>query len=136
MPAYGDMLIAFPELLREYEVFKMKPRTHSGYGERYGKRKVQGYWSWRKQSEMGIEGDLRTPNHQAIFWVQDDFLTQKSLIGQTDYVEVDGQVFHTIDDYPFSHEGGFTKCLMRVLAGVTDQQVTNTKVDEVIKNDY
>jgi len=132
----NNMLAAFPELIRAYEVFKMKPRTGAGYGERYDKRMVQGYWSWRKQSKTDVEGDLRTINYQATFWVKDDFLTRKSKIALNDYVEVDDKVFLVVDYQNFSREGGFSKCLMQVLASITDQQITNKTVDRVIKDDY
>jgi len=133
---YGEMLIAFPELLETYEVFKMKPHAGGGYGERYDKRKVRGYWSWRKQSKMGEEGDLRTPNHQATFWAHSRFLGRKVLIGQNDHIEVDNEIFVTIDDQNFAKEGSFYKCLMQRLAGPTDRQVTNRSVDGAIAADY
>jgi len=133
---YGEMIQAFPELLEDFVVFKMQPRTGSGYGERYAQRVVRGYWSWRKQSKMGIEGDLQVPNHQATFWVQDDLLTQKCVIGQGDFVEMDGKIYRVVDEFKFSLEGGFSKHLMQVLAGPTDRQISNTKVSGVIKNDY
>jgi len=131
-----NMLAAFPELIETYEVFKMKPYVGGGYAERYDKRKVRGYWSWRKQSKMGEEGGLRTPNHQATFWVQSYFLGKKILIEQNDHVEVDDKIFVVIDDQNFTKEGGFYKCLMQRLAGPTDQQVTNRRVDGAIAADY
>jgi len=85
---------------------------------------------------MDEEGGLRTPNHQATFWVQSYFLGKKILIGQNDYVEVDNKIFVAIDDQNFTVEGGFYKCLMQRLVGPTDKQVTNRSVDEVIKSDY
>jgi hypothetical protein len=136
MPVYGEMLSAFPELMKTYEVFKMKPYIGAGYGERYDKRNVEGYWSWRKQSKMDVDGDLRTPNHQATFWVRDSFLGKKVAVEQNDYIEVNGKMFVVVDDQNFSHEGGFYKCLMQKLSGITDQQVSNTKVSEAVKGDY
>jgi hypothetical protein len=133
---YGDMLIAFPEIMEPFEVFKMEPHVGGGYGERHDKRTVVGYWSWRKGGQMGIEGDLRTNNERATFWAKDDFFTGKSNISQGDYVEVDDSVYLVIDDDNFSREGEFTKCPMQLVAGLTDQQHTNTKVDEAIRNDY
>jgi hypothetical protein len=130
------MLAAFPELMKDYEAFKMKPHIGGGYGERYDKRTVTGYWSWRKSGKMGTEGDLNVPNHQATFWAQDDFLTGETLIGQNDFVEVKGDVFRVIEDDDFSHEGGFTKCLMQRLAALDGRQVTNIKVDEAVRSDY
>jgi hypothetical protein len=133
---YGDMLAAFPELMKAYTVFKMKPHTGAGYGERYNQRTVTGYWSWRKGGKAGIESEARVSNHQATFWAQDNFLTGKSMIGQFDYIEKDGNLYLVIEDDEFSHEGSFTKCLMQRVAGVTDQQHTNTNVDTVIRGDY
>jgi hypothetical protein len=130
------MLSAFPELLKEYRVFKMNPRIGAGYGERYGERVVIGYWSWRKAREMGIEGDARTKNDRATFWEQHDFVTGESRIEQGDYVEVKDRLFIFIEDDDFGVEGGFTRWTVQYVAGNTDQQTTNTKVDEVIRNDY
>ena len=132
----GSMLLAFPELMQDYEVFKMEPRTIGGYGKRYDKRKVTGYWSWRRSGKTEIEGGLQVPEHQATFWVQDDFMSGKPLIARGDFVEVNMEIFRVVQNDDFSREGGFSKCLMQALAGTTDQQKTNKKVDEAILNDY
>ena len=114
----------------------MKPRAGGGFEGRYGLRKVDGYWSWRKQSKMDEEGGLRTLNYQATFWVRSFYLGKRVLVGQNDYVEVDGKIFVVIDDQNFSKEGGFSKCLMQRLEGPTDKQVTNRRVDGAIAADY
>jgi hypothetical protein len=136
MGVYGNQLAAFPELMKDYEVFKMKPHSGAGYGERYNKRIVTGYWSRRKPDRMCIEGDSRTPNQRATFWEQNDYLTGESSIEQGDYVEVRGKVYLFVDDDEFGEEGGFTRWAAQLVAGVTDQQHTNTKVDEAIRGDY
>jgi hypothetical protein len=133
---YGDMLAAFPELLKDYEVFKMNPRIGAGYGERYDKRTVTGYMSWRKTREMGIEGDARTKNDRATFWEQHDGLIGESRIEQGDYVEVKRNLYIFVEDDDFSAEGGFTRWTVQYVAGNTDRQTTNTTVDEVVRNDY
>jgi hypothetical protein len=130
------MLAAFPELMRDYEVFKMKPRTGAGYGERYDKRTVTGYMSWRKMREADIVGAARSKNDRGTFWEQCDFLTGKSRIGQFDMVEIDNELYQFIEGDDFSREGGFAPWIVQFMAGNTDRQVTNTKVDEVIRNDY
>jgi hypothetical protein len=122
--------------MQDHEVFKMRPRIGAGYGERYDIRTVTGYWSWRKSGKMGIEGDNRVQNHQAVFWARDDLATRQPLIGQNDYVAKDGDVYLVIEDDEFIREGSFTKCTMQKVAAVTDQQQTNTQVDENIRNDY
>jgi hypothetical protein len=130
------MLSAFPELLKDYEVFKMHPRIGAGYGERYDKKTVTGYWSWRKAREMGIEGDARSKNDRATFWEQHDYVTGESRIEQGDYVEMKKYLHIFIEDDNFGAEGGFTRWTVQRVAGNTDRQTTNTKVDEVIRNDY
>lgn len=136
MPVYGDMLAISPELMSNHEVFKMNPRIGAGYGERYGKRTVTGYWSWRKAREMGIEGDARTENDRATFWERHDYETGESRVEQGDYAEVKGHLYIFVEDDDFGAEGGFTRWTVQRVAGNTDRQVTNTKVDEVIRNDY
>ena len=130
------MLLVFPEYIKTYEVFKMEPRMNAGYSERYALRKVEGYWSWRKQSKMDEEGGLRALNYQATFWVRSFYLGKRVLVEQNDYVEIDGKIFIVIDDQDFSREGGFSKCLMQELEGPTDRQVTNRRVDGAIAADY
>jgi hypothetical protein len=135
-PVYGNMLAAFPELMRDYEVFKMRPRIGAGYGERYDQKTVTGYMSWRKAREMGIEGDSRTKNDRVTFWEQHDYLTGESRIEQGDYVEIKKRLFLFIEDDNFEAEGGFTRWTLQQVSGNTDQQVTNTNVDRAIRNDY
>jgi len=132
----GDMLLAFPELLKIYEVFKMRPRVGAGYGERYGNIKVEGYWSERKQSKMDVEGDLRTPNYQATFWVRDRLRGEPVVMEENYCLERKGKIFVVMDGQDFTVEGGFYKCLMQKLEGPTDQQVRNTNVDKAIRGDY
>jgi hypothetical protein len=133
---YGNLLLSFPELMKTYDVFKMEPRGIGGYGKRYGIRKVDGYWSWRKQSKLEVRDDSLVLNYQAIFWAKDDLATGESNVAQGDFMEIGKEVFRVLDDQNFIHEGGFTKCLMEKLGGVTDRQTANTKVDEAIANDY
>jgi hypothetical protein len=133
---YGDMLAAFPELMRDYEVFKMSPRIGAGYGERCDKRTVTGYLSWRRAREADIVEGSATRNDRGTFWEQCDFLTGEGRIEQFDLVEVKGKLYRFVEGDDFSQEGGFTKWTIQYVAGNTDQQVTNTKVDEVIRNDY
>jgi hypothetical protein len=136
MPIYGNQLAAFPELMEDYEVFKMSPRIGAGYGERHDKKTITGYMSWRKAREMGIEGDARTENDRATFWEQHDYTTGEGRIEQGDYVEIEAHLYLFIEGDNFGTEGGFSRWTVQRVAGNTDQQVTNTKVDEVIRNDY
>jgi hypothetical protein len=128
MPVYGDMLAVFPELLESYEIFRMKPRTGGGYGERFNKRAVRAYLSWRKHREMGIEGGLAVRNDRAAFWEQCDFFTGKSVIEEGDFVEVKNEVYKFVEGDDFAREGGFARWTLQFVPSVTDRQHTNQKV--------
>jgi hypothetical protein len=136
MPIYGDQLAAFPELMADYEVFKMPPRIGAGYGERYDKKTVTGYLSWRKAREADVVGDAATKNDRGTFWEQSDFRTGESRIEQFDMVEIKGKLYRFVEGDDFSREGGFARWTVQYVAGNTDRQTTNTRVDEVIRNDY
>jgi hypothetical protein len=136
MAVYGSMLSAFPELMRNYEVFKMEARIGAGYGERHSKRTVRGYMSWRKAREAGVIDGAATKNDRGTFWEQCDFLTGESRIEQFDMVEIKGNIYRFVEGDDFSHEGNFARWTVQFVAGNTDRQVTNPKVDEVIRNDY
>jgi len=60
---------------------------------------------------------------------------QGGSIDQGDFVEVGGKIFVVIEDDSFVKEGGFTKCPMQRVAGLTDQQHTNPKVADVIRSE-
>jgi hypothetical protein len=132
----GDMLAAFPEFLEDYGIFKMNSRIGAGYGERYGKKTVTGYMSWRKAREADIVGDAATKNDRGTFWERCDALTGEGRIEQFDFVEIKGELYRFVEGDDFSREGTFTKWTVQYVAGNTDRQTANTKVDEVIRNDY
>jgi hypothetical protein len=136
MPIYGEQLAAFPELLKDYEVFKMSPYIGGGYGDRYDKKIVIGYMSWRKGGKGGVEGDTKVKNQQATFWEQCDFRTGEGVVKMFDFVEAKGEVLQFVEDDNFEHEGGFVRWALQAAPVLDGRQHTNTEVDEVIRNDY
>jgi hypothetical protein len=126
---YGDMLSAFPELLKDYEVFSMPPRIGAGYGQRYNKRIVTGYLSWQPIKEREVTGGLLANNQQAVFYEQHDFFTNKSQIEQGDFVEVKGEIYVFTGSNRRGEEGGFSKWVIRLVTGPTDQQQRDPAVD-------
>lgn len=133
---YGDMLAVFPELLEPYGVFKMNSRIGAGYGKRYDRKTVTGYMSWRRAREADIVGGSATKNDRGTFWEQCDFLTGAGCIEQFDFIELEGELYRFVEGDDFAREGGFAKWTVQYVAGNTDQQTVNMKVDEVVRNDY
>jgi hypothetical protein len=121
MAVYGDQLAAFPELLEEHVIFKMRPKTGAGYGPRYDKRTVTGYFSWIKGGKLGVEGDLRTENQSGTLWLYDD-TEGKGIVEQGDFVEEDGCLFVVNHDDGYSREGGFMVCHLQLVPAFTDKQ--------------
>jgi hypothetical protein len=136
MPVYGNQLAAFPELMREYGVFKMNPRIGAGYGERYDKRTVTGYFSQRKSKRAELVGGLAVQNDEATFWEQHDFQTGESRIEQLEFMEAKGRLWRFVEEDNFGDEGGFTRWTVQRVAGNTDRQTANMKVDEAVRDDY
>jgi hypothetical protein len=136
MSVYGPQLAAFPELMQDFTVFDLPPKMTAGFGERINEHTVTGYWSWRKHSESGIYENARVEDQRATFWAKDDDETGAPGIAIFDCIEKDGDVYQCIEDDEFTHEGGFTRCTMQIIAGLTGREVTNENVDKVIESDY
>ena len=137
MPAcYGNQLAMFPELLKDYTVFKMKPCIVAGYGERYAIRSITGYFSQRKSKRADRVSGTAVQNDEATFWEQHDFKTGNSRIEQLEFMEAKGRLWRFVEEDNFGDEGGFTRWTVQRVAAVTDQQQTNTQVDANIRSDY
>jgi hypothetical protein len=131
---YGDQLTFFPELMEQHTVFRMDPRKVGGYGKRYDERKIVGYFSYIKGGKLEIEGDLLTENQNATFWVKDK-TGGKGIIRQGEFLERNGDIYRFVHDDGFSREGGFIVYNLQLVAGPTDKQYTNEKVNLGV-NDY
>jgi hypothetical protein len=136
MPAYGNMLAAFPELMREYEVFKMEPQLGAGYGKRYDKRTATGYMSWRRGDDQSVVGGAHAHEDLGTFWEQHDFKTGERVVAHNDFVEIKGTIYRLLEDADFGLEAGFSKWKVKSVFAVTDQQRTNRRVDKNILDDY
>ena len=122
MPIYGEQLAFFPELLMRYEIFSLPPKIGGGYGERMNVRTVIGYFSRRKDSAIGIEGDNRTDNWTATFWALDN-QKEQGRIQKGEYIEEGGELFIFKSGSAFVREGGFLVYELQLVAAVTDNQV-------------
>jgi hypothetical protein len=127
MPIYDDMLAYFPELVEEYEIFRMKPKAGgTGYGPRTDKVLVDGIVQWIPGGKLGINGETRDPNTVATFWVS---IEDDGSIKQGSYIDLGEKgIFILTKDNSYGATGGYVRFVVGIVPGVTDKQVTNTKV--------
>jgi hypothetical protein len=121
------MLAYFPELLVTHTVFDMDARLGGGYGPRKNIQKVLGVFQWISGGKLGIEADNREPNDVATFWVREEDVPK---VRQGSYLEVLGKgLFLFNHDDEFTFEGGFAVFNLQLVAGPTDRQMPNPRVD-------
>ena len=130
---YGDMLSAFPELIRTYTVFDMEAKTGGGYNARRNLREVDGIFRRVPGGKMGIAGENREPNEVGTFWIYDD---DADRVRQGSFVEIDGDLLVLTKDNGYLREGGFTRFTAALVGGPNDQQVEDPVVVEKALNDY
>jgi hypothetical protein len=127
MAVYGDMLAHFAELMSGHQVFDMPARLGGGYGPRRNVVQVSGVFLWVRGGKLGVEGENRTPDDVATFWVRGEDVPK---VRQGRYLEVPGKgVFLFNHDDDFSGEGGFAEFTLQFVPGLTDRQVPNPRVD-------
>ena len=132
---YGDQLASFPELMKRYKVFTMRPKAGGGFEERVTfKERMIAYLTRDTGGHAGIPDDTFVEGQQAKFFVFDRI--PKGTIRQGLYVEDDGELFKFVQDNSFAREGGFIVHRLEIVTGPTDQQVQNVQVEENIVNAY
>ena len=135
MAIYGDVLAAFPELLREYQIFTMDPITGAaGYANRKPLCKRTGTFVKGAKSQMKIQGEARVTNETGVFYCYE--FNPIELVAQGTYFEEDGQIFVFKDDQVFAKEAGFGAYGCQLVQGNTDKQVENTNVTARTVSDY
>ena len=134
MSTYGDLLSAFPELLKEYQLFTMEPMTGGGYRNRTNTVKKTGSFIKGAKSRAGIQGEARVTNEAGVFYCRT--LTEAEVVPQGVYFEDGGQIFILIDDQTFAKEAGYAAYGCQLVQGSTDQQVENLNVETRVVEDY
>ncbi len=122
---YGDMLAAFPELVRTYTVFDLPAKAGGGFGDRRNLRQVDGIFRRVPGGKMGIMGENRTPNDVGSFWT---YVDEEVKIGQGAYFEDAGELMILTKDNSYAREGGYAKYTAALVPGPTDKQVKNPDV--------
>ena len=134
MSYYGDLLSAFPELLKEYQIFTMEPIAGGGYRNRTTLYKKTGVFVKGAKSSAGIQGEARILNEAGVFYCKE--LKPDERTPQGVYFEVDNQIFIISDDQVFAKEAGFAAYGCQLVQGVTDRQVENRNVETRTIEDY
>lgn len=134
MSYYGDLLSAFPELLKEYQIFTMEPLAGGGYRNRTNLFKKRGAFIKGAKSSTGIQGEARVTNEAGVFYCYELKASQRTPQGV--YFEEDNQIFIINDDQVFAREAGFAAYGCQIVQGPTDRQVENLEVEQRSITDY
>lgn len=134
MSYYGDLLSAFPELLKEYQLFTLEPMSGGGYRNRTNLYKKIGTFIKGAQSRAGIQGEARILNEAGVFYCYEFKESERTKQGI--YFEEDNQIFIISDDQVFAREAGFGAYSCQLVQGSTDRQVENLEVEERTITDY
>ena len=134
MSYYGDVLSAFPELLKEYQIFSLNPLAGGGYDNRTPLFKKTGAFIKGAKSQMKIQGEARATNEVGVFYCY-EFIPEE-MIKQGIYFEDKNQIFVFIDDQVFDEEAGFGAYGCQLVQGNTDKQFENMEVEARTIMDY
>ena len=134
MSIYGDLLSAFPELIKQYQIFTMTPKAGGGYTDRSNLFKKRGAFIKGAKSRMSIFGEARVPNEAGIFICFERNAAETMKHGM--YFEDDDQIFVITDDQVYKREAGFGAYGCQLVQGVTDRQVENMEVEQSTISDY
>ena len=134
MSYYGDLLSAFPEMMKEYQIFTMTPRAGGGYTNRTNLYKKTGAFIKGAKSTAAIQGEARVTNEAGVFFCYEFIPSERTPQGV--YFEEDGEIFIIKDDQIFSKEAGFAAYGCQVVQGSTDTQTENLKVESRTIEDF
>lgn len=134
MSYYGDLLSAFPEIIKSYSIFTMEPLAGGGYHNRTFLYKRKGAFIKGARSQAAIHGEARVTNEAGLFFCY--ALKEADIVPQGVYFEEDGQIFLINDDQIFSREAGFAVYGCQLVQGSTDTQVENMETETRTIMDY
>ena len=134
MSIYGDILSAFPELIKTYQIFKMEPIPGGGYRSRTPLFKKRGAFIKGARSHAAIAGEARVTNEAGVFYCYE--LKADERVPQGVYFEDNGQIFVINDDQVYAREAGFGAYSCQLVQGSTDVQVENLHVEARTISDY
>ena len=134
MSIYSDILSAFPELIREYQLFTMEPVAGGGYRNRTSLFKKRGAFIKGARSHAAVAGEARVTNEAGVFYCYE--LKANDRTPQGVYFEENGLIFVINDDQIFAREAGFAAYGCQLVQGSTDTQVENMNVETRTVGDF
>ena len=134
MSTYGDLLSAFPELMKKYQFFTMEPRPGGGYFNRQNLFVKEGSFLRGAKSYAAVQGEARAVNEVGVFYCHE--IKVSEVVQQGIYFEDSNQMFLINDDQFFGREAGFGAYGCQLVQGPTDKQVENLNVESRTIGDY
>ena len=120
---YGDMLLYFPELLKDFSVYNVTPSGVAGYKKTLVNT-VTGVFQHVKQGKLDSEGDTAVATNVPMLWVLDDTLEQYQIITDPDT----NRDYRVAKDAPWAYEAGFAVYELTSTVGITDKQSKDTTI--------
>lgn len=134
MSTYGDLLAAFPELVKVYQIFTLEPLPGGGYRNRTPLFKKRGAFIKGARSHAAITGEARITNEAGVFYCFE--LKANERTPQGVYFEENNQIFVINDDQVYAKEAGFAAYGCQLVQGSTDTQVENMEVETRTIGDF
>lgn len=120
---YGDVLLYFPELLKDISVYNASPSGVAGYAKTFVKQ-VTGILQHVKQGKLDTEGETAIDTNVPMIWVLDDSLAQYQIVVDP----TTGKDYRVAKDAPWSYEAGFAVYELTSAVGITDKQYKDPAV--------
>lgn len=132
MSVYGDVLTAFPELMKEYRIYSMKARAGGGYDPKQLRATVVGIFRHVPGGKMGIQADNREANEVATLW----YIDEGQPIEQGMYLEVRNKMYILMKDSGYTEEGGHREFTLGFVPGPTSVQRSDPAVISGALDDF
>lgn len=123
MAVYGDMLSFFPELIRQFDYFRMLPKPVASYSTRELLGKVRGVFQYMKKGDLLRENDTEADVDIPTLWT-----TQKLNVGNY-FIIADDVLFRITTNFQWMYEGGFYCYGLETFVGNSDEQQPFEYVD-------
>ena len=123
MAVYGNQLLFFADLFRNFEYFHMSPKVVASYSKRDEVTKVRGVFQYMKRGELRREEDTLADVNVPTFWTR-----QKLKVGDY-FIQKDDEVYRIVNPADWLFEGGFNCYVLETVVGNNGKQEPFEYVD-------